>query len=110
MLAANATHIPYPLVDRALSTGNLAYLRRNARQITWSLLDRIRLIVLVADQEPAALEGDALAFIEQWATEVPAAQLEDYQRILDALRTVRHAPDRAAGELTALCSARGVYG
>jgi hypothetical protein len=109
MAAVDATHLPYPLVDRALRRGDLRYLRRHSRQITWSLLDRIRLIVLAADQEPAALERDALDFVRQWTAEVSATELEDYQRILDAVKTVQHAPERAVGELTALCSARGIY-
>jgi hypothetical protein len=109
MIGAGAPHIPYPLVERALRTGNLPYLRRHSRQITLSLLDRIRLIELAADQEPAMVERDALDFIRQWTVEVPGAQLEDYQRILDAVNAVRHAPERAAAELEALCSARDVF-
>jgi hypothetical protein len=107
--AVDETHLPYPLVEGAFSRRDLRYLRRHARRITYSLHDRIKLIALAADQEPAAVERDGLDFIRQWSAEVPGAQLEDYQRILNALAVVRHAPEQAAGELSALCSARGVY-
>ncbi len=109
MIAVGATHIPYPLLDRALNTGNLTYLRRHYRQIDWSLLSRIRLLELVAEKEPAAVESEAVAFIRQWSAEVPGTCVEDYDTILGAVRAVRHAPERAVGELTSLCSMRGIY-
>jgi len=109
MTAVGAPHIPFPLVERAIRTGDLPYLRRHARQITLSLPNRISVCVLVAEQEPGSLERDALDFIEQWTTEVPARKLDDYRVILGAIDAMRFAPQQSAAELVALCCARGVY-
>jgi hypothetical protein len=108
-MESSAPYIPHPLVVRALSTGDLSYLRRHSREISLSLPEQIRVLELAADQEPGALEGDVLCFIKQWTEEVPARRLEDYRTILQAIDVLAFAPERATAQLTSLCSLRGVY-
>ncbi|HEX4115719.1 MAG TPA: hypothetical protein VHY18_07575 [Solirubrobacteraceae bacterium] len=108
MAVVSASHIPYPLVERAIRTGNLSFIRRHAGQITLSLRDRISVWVLTAEQDPAGLEAAAADFIKWWATEVPGAQLADYRLILKACDEILAAPERVADELAALCAARGI--
>lgn len=108
MDGVGAPHIPYPRVQAAIRAGNLAFLRCHSAQINLSLRDAISVCVLIAEQEPSQLDPASVRWIKQWAARARGEQRDDYRLIVEAFDVLPVAPERACGELAALCAARGL--
>jgi hypothetical protein len=103
-----ADHIPYSRVDAALRVGDLGFIRRHRASLTLGLVDEIRVAELLAAQDLAALEAQALECVRRFAVEASKPELDDYLRIVTAFRTMASRPELATGQLLALCAARGI--
>jgi hypothetical protein len=101
-------HISYPRFKAALGARDLAFIRRNARSIAIGLPDAAEVCRLIAEQDPGRLEEASVHWIKRYAAEAPGQRRSDYLVIVSAFDSLTVDPERAAGELAALCAARGI--
>jgi hypothetical protein len=107
-VSVSSGHIPFSRFHAALTVGDLAFVRRHRASLTLSLADEIRVAELTASQDPGGLEAQALVCVRRFAVEATGQELEDYARLVSALRAMSYDPELATGQLLALCAARGI--
>lgn len=101
-------HIPYAQFEAMLRAGNLAFIRRHARQITIGLPAATQVCRLISEQDPAGLEAASVHWIQRFAAEAAGQERRDYGLIVPAFDAMMTEPELAVGQLTALCAARGL--
>jgi hypothetical protein len=101
-------HIPFSRFHAALQAGDLEFVRRYRASFTLGLPDDVRIAGLTASQDPGGLEAEALTCIQRFAAEAPAQRVEDYARLVSAVRRMSYDPESGTGELLALCALRGI--
>lgn len=102
-------HIPYARVQAALHADDLEFIRRHASELTLGLVDGIDVCRLIAEQDPCQLEVASVRWIRRFAAEAAEQRRDDYSVIVRAFDTMPAQPVLAAGQLAALCAARGVF-
>jgi hypothetical protein len=103
-----APHIPYARFEAALRAGRLEFIQEHAHQFTLDLADEAEVCRLIAEQDPARLETASVQWIKQFAAKASGQRREDYKLILRAFDTMMVEPKLVAGQLRALCAARGL--
>jgi hypothetical protein len=91
-----------------LRAGNLALIRRYAGRITMGVPDAAEVCRLIAAQDPGSLEPASVQWIRRFAAEAVGQERRDYGLIVKAFDAMTAQPDLAAGQLVALCAARGL--
>jgi hypothetical protein len=101
-------HIPYARFEAALRTGDLAFIRRHADGLTLSLADEAEVCRLIAGQDPGRLEAASVRWIKRFAAQARDERRSDYGLIVSSFDALMLEPEVAAGQLRALCAARGL--
>jgi hypothetical protein len=105
-MEASACHIPYSRIDAAIRAGHLSFLLAHLESL--SLAAEAEVCRLIAEQRPRRLDDASVRWIRRFAAEAQDQQRGDYVLIVEAFDQFTVAPERSAGQLAALCSARGV--
>jgi hypothetical protein len=98
-------HIPYARIEAAIRVGHLSFLLSHLQAL--GLREEVDLCRLLAEQRPDQLETASVRWIRRFATTARDQRREDYMLIVNAFDRLPLDPERSAGELKALCAARG---
>ena len=107
-VSGNSAHIPYARLQAALHSGDLAFIRAHAPELTLSLVDGIEVCRLIAGQEPDQLEAASVRWIRRFAAEACDQRRNDYLLIVRAFDAMAAKDEPAAGPLAELCAKRGL--
>jgi hypothetical protein len=108
MEGLGSSHVPHAQFQAMLRAGNLVSIRRCAGRITMGLPDAAEVCRLIAEQDPGSLEPASVQWIRRFAAEAAGQERRDYGLIVQAFDAMVAEPGLAAGQLVALCAARGL--
>lgn len=104
----NFDPIARPRVQAALSSGDLGFLRRHAKEIGgFNLADALRICVLIHEQDRERYESAAVRWLGRFALEAPLTTLDDLAAAIDAFDALPHDPDGAVRRLLTMCAQLG---